>query len=207
MMLPPWEITPDLVLSKDERVVKEQVANLNLMLRTVFNYLSHIRAAGGVPTTEILDFPFLLHGDTVPEALTDGALHRDMTGADLHWPKIHADRHMNDIDPLPLMPGLTIFPGDAMAPAHRYLAPIMRTTTFQGVALCAVHGPTGADLTTDITLNGVEQTRVATLADGMSKQYTAITPITFSAGEWPGVKILSVGSTDPGYDLHVYLVP
>ena len=75
--------------------------------------------------------------------------------------------------------------------------------TITEVTLYAREAPTGAPLTIDFTKNGTEQSKVATLADGVKKQATAISGLSFTTLEEFGLKIKSVGTTDAGAEIAV----
>ncbi len=67
-----------------------------------------------------------------------------------------------------------------------------------GVALFAREAPAGAALTVDFLKDGAEQTKIATLADGATKQKSSIAGLSYGTLEDLGLKIKSVGTTDPG---------
>ncbi|MBI4388976.1 MAG: DUF2793 domain-containing protein [Nitrospinae bacterium] len=75
--------------------------------------------------------------------------------------------------------------------------------TVTKIGLHAREAPSGAALTVDILQDSAEQSRVATLADGATKQITDITDINFSTSQDFGLKIKSVGSTTPGNELTI----
>jgi hypothetical protein len=75
--------------------------------------------------------------------------------------------------------------------------------TITKVDLYAREAPAGADLTIDFLKDQVEQTNIATLADGALKQSTAIAGLTYTTSEEMGLKIKSVGSTDEGAELEI----
>lgn len=81
----------------------------------------------------------------------------------------------------------------------RFQAP----ATVTKIGVHAREAPAGAALTVDVLLNSAEQSRIATLADGATKQITDITDINFSTAQDFGLKIKSVGSTAPGNELTV----
>ena len=72
------------------------------------------------------------------------------------------------------------------------------STTIKKIGIHNDVAPTGSSITIDIIKDDVEQTRIATLADGSSNQLTDITDISFSTSEKFGLKIKSIGSTLPG---------
>ncbi|MBI4384131.1 MAG: DUF2793 domain-containing protein [Nitrospinae bacterium] len=79
------------------------------------------------------------------------------------------------------------------------------SATVTKIGIHAREAPAGAALTVDILQNSAEQSRVATLADGATKQITDITDINFSTAQDFGLRIKSVGSTAPGNELTVII--
>ena len=69
------------------------------------------------------------------------------------------------------------------------------------VTLHAREAPSGAAFTIDFVKGGVEQTKTASLADGSKKGNAAITGLSFTTLEEFGIKVKSVGSTDPGSEI------
>lgn len=63
--------------------------------------------------------------------------------------------------------------------------------------------PTGANLTIDILKDGSEETNLATLTDASLYETTSLDAIEFSSAERFGLKIKSVGSTNPGQGLNI----
>jgi len=78
----------------EERVSrKDRMQLAELLWRTVVNLQEQLdNLTGGVATVSI-DANLVLWGSTVPAALENAELHRDLTGADLHDPKAHATSH------------------------------------------------------------------------------------------------------------------
>ena len=58
-------------------------------------------------------------------------------------------------------------------------------------------------LSIDFIKGGVELTKVASIADGSNKGNTAITGLSFTTLEEFGIKVKSVGSTDPGSEITI----
>ena len=75
--------------------------------------------------------------------------------------------------------------------------------TITQVTLYAREAPSGAALTLDFTKGGIEQTKVASIADGSKKENTAITGLSYTTLEEFGIKVKSVGSTDPGSEITI----
>jgi hypothetical protein len=73
--------------------------------------------------------------------------------------------------------------------------------TITAVTLYAREAPTGAALSIDFIKDGIEQAKVASIADGSKKGNTAITGLSFTTLEEFGIKVKSVGSTDPGAEI------
>ena len=71
------------------------------------------------------------------------------------------------------------------------------------VTLYAREAPSGAALTLDFTKGGAEQTKIVTLADGSKKGTTAITGLSYTTLEEFGMKVKSVGTTDPGAEITI----
>ncbi|MBW2561372.1 MAG: hypothetical protein JRE40_11025, partial [Deltaproteobacteria bacterium] len=77
--------------TEDEKVLL--AGELNQQLDEIYAWISLLASAtGGTGSGTIApgDGKFVLHGDSIPPSLTEADLHRNMTGADLHWPKQHA---------------------------------------------------------------------------------------------------------------------
>lgn len=66
------------------------------------------------------------------------------------------------------------------------------------VTLFAREAPTGAALTVDFLKDGAEQTKIITLADGATKQKSAVAGLSYGTLEDMGLKLKSVGSTNAG---------
>ncbi|MCH8172656.1 MAG: hypothetical protein IIA70_05020 [Proteobacteria bacterium] len=79
------------------------------------------------------------------------------------------------------------------------------TATIQEVTIFARDAPVGAAFTIDFLKGGVEQTKIATLADGVSKQATTISGLSYTDTEEFGLKVKSVGSTNPGAEIAIIL--
>lgn len=81
--------------------------------------------------------------------------------------------------------------------------------TFLKADVYASDPPTGADLTYDILKDGLEQSRIITLQDqlvsGVSYTTTDISDINFSSSERFGLKVKSIGSTNPGAEVDIIL--
>ena len=71
------------------------------------------------------------------------------------------------------------------------------------VTLYAREAPSGAALTLDFTKGGAEQTKTVTLADGSKKGSTAVTGLSYTTLEEFGMKVKSVGTTDPGAEMTI----
>ncbi len=71
------------------------------------------------------------------------------------------------------------------------------------VTLYAREAPSSAALTLDFIKNGTEQTKTVTLADGSKKGTTAITGLSYTTLEEFGMKVKSVGTTDPGAEITI----
>ena len=69
------------------------------------------------------------------------------------------------------------------------------------VTLHAREAPSGAAFSIDFIKGGIEQIKIATLADGSNKSATAVTGLSFTTLEEFGIKVKSVGSTDPGSEI------
>ena len=69
--------------------------------------------------------------------------------------------------------------------------------------LHAREAPSGAALTLDFIKSGAEQTKTVTLADGSKKGTTAITGLSYTTLEEFGMKVKSVGTTDPGAEITI----
>jgi hypothetical protein len=71
------------------------LTELNNQLDEIWNYLSMVVSAAGdadgglAPAGE----NYVLYGSSTPSTLPSSRLHRNLTGADLHNPKAHKDRH------------------------------------------------------------------------------------------------------------------
>ena len=83
------------------------------------------------------------------------------------------------------------------------------TITFVKADMFAVDPPTGANYTLDILKGGSEQSRIITLQDnlisGVAYSTTDISDINFSSSERFGLKVKSIGSTNPGAEIDVIL--
>ena len=75
--------------------------------------------------------------------------------------------------------------------------------TITSVTLYAREAPSGAAFTIDFTKGGVEQTKTAALADGSNKGNTVITGLSYTTLEEFGIKVKSVGNTDPGSEITI----
>jgi len=75
--------------------------------------------------------------------------------------------------------------------------------TITGVTLHAREAPIGAAFTIDFIKGGIEQTKTATLADGSNKGNTAIAGLSYTTLEEFGLKVKSVGSTNPGAEITI----
>lgn len=77
-----------------------------------------------------------------------------------------------------------------------------------GALIFAQDAPTGAALTIDLVNGaGTEQSKVATLADGATKQRTAFgSALAVAVGDVIQAKIKSIGSTLPGQNLTFVLI-
>jgi hypothetical protein len=71
------------------------------------------------------------------------------------------------------------------------------------ITIMARVAPTGANLTIDLLKDGAEQSKVATLTDAGIYEVTAITTEYYAIDERFGLKIKSIGSTEPGQSLVV----
>jgi len=71
------------------------------------------------------------------------------------------------------------------------------------VTMHAREAPGGAALSIDFTKGGIEQTKLASIADGSKKGNTAITGLSFTTLEEFGLKVKGVGSTDPGSEITI----
>jgi len=71
------------------------------------------------------------------------------------------------------------------------------------VTMHAREAPSGAAFTIDFTKTGIEQTKIASIADGSQKGNTAITGLSFTTLEEFGIKVKSVGSTVPGSEITI----
>ena len=79
------------------------------------------------------------------------------------------------------------------------------TVTITEVTLYARDAPVGAALTIDFTKDGVEEANIATLADGVKKQATVISGLSYTVAEEFGLKVKSVGSTGPGVEITIII--
>ena len=70
-----------------------------------------------------------------------------------------------------------------------------------GMTVLAREAPTGSALTVDFLSNQTEQVKLATLSDGATKQHTSIAGLAFTSLQECGLKIKSIGSTEPGNEL------
>ena len=77
------------------------------------------------------------------------------------------------------------------------------TVTITEVTLFARDAPVGSAFTLDFLKDGAEQTKLATLADGVSKQATLIAGLTYTNAEELGLKVKSVGSTSEGAEIAI----
>lgn len=81
--------------------------------------------------------------------------------------------------------------------------------TFLKVDMFAVDPPTGADFTVDLLKDGFEQLNIMTLTDflvsGVPYAATDILNINYSSLERLGLKIKSIGSTNPGAEMDIIL--
>ena len=75
--------------------------------------------------------------------------------------------------------------------------------TIKKIEISFRDAPAGSALTIDCTLDGAEQSKIATLADGASYQSTTLTPFNVTSAQIFGLKIKSVGSTNPGGELAI----
>ena len=80
-----------------------------------------------------------------------------------------------------------------------------RPSTIAKISLHCRTAPVGDDVTVDILKDDVEQSRIATLADGSKDQVTDIADIAFTNAEKFGLKMKSIGSTTAGEDLTVVI--
>ncbi|MDH3257331.1 MAG: hypothetical protein OEM27_06920 [Nitrospinota bacterium] len=75
--------------------------------------------------------------------------------------------------------------------------------TITAVTLHAREAPNGAPFSIDFTKGGIEQAKTAILADSSKKSNTAITGLSYTTLEEFGIKVKSVGSTDPGSEITI----
>jgi len=75
--------------------------------------------------------------------------------------------------------------------------------TITRVTLHAREAPSGAAFTIDFIKGGIEQTKNAILADGSNKGSTAIAGLSYTTLEEFGLKVKSVGSTNPGAEITI----
>lgn len=78
-----------------------------------------------------------------------------------------------------------------------------QNVTIVGVDLYAREAPAGAALTLDFLKDQAEQTKIITLADGVKKQNTTIAGLTYTPAQELGLKVKSVGSTNPGAEIAI----
>lgn len=71
------------------------------------------------------------------------------------------------------------------------------------VSITARDVPTGQDITIDILKDGVETGKILILTDGSKSKITSISGLEFLTSNKFGLKIKSVGSTNPGGGLCV----
>lgn len=77
---------------KEERI--RQAHELNNQLDELYTRLANsVESVAADATSSFSAGPFVLWGSVVPGDLASALLHRDLTGADLHDPKAHKDRH------------------------------------------------------------------------------------------------------------------
>lgn len=69
------------------------------------------------------------------------------------------------------------------------------------VTMHARAAPTGAAFSIDFTKGGVEQAKVASIADGATKGTVPITGLSYTTLEEFGIKVKSVGSNNPGSEI------
>mgnify|MGYP001598769755 CR=1 FL=1 len=74
--------------------------------------------------------------------------------------------------------------------------------TIKKIEISSRDAPVGSAITIDCTLDGAEQTKIATLAAGAAYQSTTLTPFNVTTQLF-GLKIKSVGSTSPGGELAI----
>ena len=77
------------------------------------------------------------------------------------------------------------------------------SVTVDKITIMSRVAPTGANLTIDLLKDGAEQSKVATLTAASTGESTAITSEYYSTAERFGLKIKSIGSTEPGQSLQV----
>jgi len=70
--------------------------------------------------------------------------------------------------------------------------------TIKKIGIHTDTAPTGANITVDLLKDDAEQSRVATLTAGSRDELTDITDINYTASEKFGIKIKSIGTTEPG---------
>jgi len=75
--------------------------------------------------------------------------------------------------------------------------------TITAVTLYAREAPNGAPFSIDFTRGGIEQAKTAVLTDSSKKGNTAITGLSYTTLEEFGIKVKSVGSTDPGSEITI----
>jgi len=80
-----------------------------------------------------------------------------------------------------------------------------RNSTVTKLSLHARTAPVGDDIIVDILKDDAEQTRLASLNDGVKYQTTDIADIIFTNGERFGLKVKNIGSTVAGEDLTVVI--
>ena len=85
-------ITEALIFGKDEDK-RMSVGELNTQLDELYALANQGFTAPSVVGVAAEGEPFVVHGDAIPDTLSGAALHRDLTGVDLHVPAAHASTH------------------------------------------------------------------------------------------------------------------
>jgi len=77
--------------------------------------------------------------------------------------------------------------------------------TITAVTLYARAAPTGAAFSVDFIKNGVEQSKISSIADGAKKGGAAVTGLSYTTLEEFGLKVKSAGTTDPGAEIEILI--
>ncbi len=123
---------------------------------------------------------------------------------DQNW-KAKGDACTDMIDTLGDLMSFTVnYSGQAIADEVFGQRKFNQAVTITKIGISSRDMPTGANITIDCTLDGAEQTKIATLtAGGAMFQQTDITDFDVTNAQVFALKIKNVGSTNPGGELFI----